>query len=203
MEPQILKYLAAPFICAFIGWLTNFLAIKMLFRPRQPVRILGYTWQGLMPKRQKELAQKLGELVEQELVNHQDIDQALQDPEFQSRLRHMVDIYVHSFIQNKLCAIHPLLGSLLQGQVLQRIKGLIVHEVEKFIPQMVDHASEELSQRFKFSRIVQEKIEAFPMSKLEALIYSMMRTELRFIVFFGAVLGFGIGALQSVFLYVL
>ncbi|MFP4213726.1 MAG: DUF445 domain-containing protein [Desulfohalobiaceae bacterium] len=203
MDVQLIKYLAAPFICAFIGWLTNYLAIKMLFRPRQPVHVLGFTWQGLMPKRQKELAQKLGELVEQELVNHQDIDQALHDPEFQDRLRYLVDVYVQSFIQNKLCAIHPMLASLLQGQILQRIKGLIVHEVEKFIPQMVEHASYELRQRFRFSRIVQEKIESFSMSKLEALVYGMMKTELRFIVFLGAVLGFLIGSLQSVFLYVL
>lgn len=203
MEIQTLKFLAAPLVCAFIGWLTNYLAIKMLFRPREPLNILGLHWQGLFPKRQSELAFRLGELVEQELLNHQDIEQALQDPELQDRLRQLVDIYVHNFIHNKLSAIHPLLSSLLQGQILDRIKGLIVHEVEKFIPQMVEHASAELKQRFNFGRIVQQKIQDFSMAKLENIIFSMMKKELRFIEFLGAVLGFGIGGLQSFFLYIL
>ena len=45
-----------PFVGAFIGWLTNYVAIKMLFRPREPWYILGFPMQGVMPRRQRDLA---------------------------------------------------------------------------------------------------------------------------------------------------
>ncbi len=49
-----------PFISAFIGYFTNWIAIKMLFHPKNPVTVLGITFQGIFPKRQKQFAQKLG-----------------------------------------------------------------------------------------------------------------------------------------------
>jgi uncharacterized membrane protein YheB (UPF0754 family) len=63
-----------PCISAFIGWITNLVAIKMLFHPRQPVRILGLTIQGIFPKRQMQFAQKLGALVSNELLSFDEIE---------------------------------------------------------------------------------------------------------------------------------
>jgi uncharacterized membrane protein YheB (UPF0754 family) len=202
MTAGLVKYLIAPFVCAFIGWLTNYLAIRMLFHPKRPVRVFRWTWQGLFPKRQKELARNLGHLVEQELVNHQDIRRAINDPSFLVQLRLMISASVERFITQKLASIHPALNSLLQGTVTNKLKDLIVQEVEKFIPEMLDRATRELESRLRFSHIVQEKIESFSMDKLEALLFSMMRKEFRFIELLGGGLGFVIGAVQSVFFFI-
>ena len=44
-----------PFIGALIGWFTNYIAIKMLFHPRDEVRIFFIPIQGVFPRRQKDL----------------------------------------------------------------------------------------------------------------------------------------------------
>ena len=62
-----------PFIAAGIGWFTNYLAIKMLFHPREPINLGFYTLQGIFPKRQKVLAEKLGKVVSQDLVHNNPI----------------------------------------------------------------------------------------------------------------------------------
>lgn len=54
MEP---KLLLIPLISGFIGYITNFIAIKMLFRPKK--KIFGY--QGLIPKRKTILAKRLAD----------------------------------------------------------------------------------------------------------------------------------------------
>ena len=69
-----------PFISAFIGWFTNWIAIKMLFHPKNPVKVLGITIQGIFPKRQQQFAQKLGVLVATELLHFNDIASKLKDP---------------------------------------------------------------------------------------------------------------------------
>ena len=61
--------LLIPFISAFIGWFTNWIAIKMLFHPKEPMNILGIKIQGIFPKNQQKFAQKLGTLVATELLN--------------------------------------------------------------------------------------------------------------------------------------
>ena len=195
------KLVLAPVICAFIGWMTNYLAIRMLFHPRRPIRIGFWTWQGLFPKRQRELAFNLGRLVEQELVNHTDVWQAVNDPAFQERLRTLVGSYVEDFLHKKLTAIHPMLAFVLKGPVIDRTKHLVLQEVERFIPDMVDQAARELESRLDFKKIVQEKVEGFSMPKLEQTLFSIMKREFWFIEIFGGVLGFVVGLGQIAFLY--
>ena len=62
-----------PFIAALIGWLTNYIAVKMMFRPKKAVKIGPFTFQGIFPKRHKAFAEKIGALVADKLFSLQDI----------------------------------------------------------------------------------------------------------------------------------
>ena len=66
--PEGLKLLAFPLVGAAIGWFTNYLAIKMLFKPRQAVSLLGFRIQGLIPKRRTDLAHRLSETITSDLI---------------------------------------------------------------------------------------------------------------------------------------
>lgn len=71
-----LKFLAAPLIGAIIGYCTNYIAVKMLFRPLKPVKIgkatLPFT-PGIIPKRKPALAKAIGEMVGKSLVGEEEI----------------------------------------------------------------------------------------------------------------------------------
>ncbi len=66
-----------PFIAAIIGWVTNYLAIKMLFHPKKEVKVLFIRIQGIFPKRKEKLAEKLGKVVSEELFSIEDVKQSL------------------------------------------------------------------------------------------------------------------------------
>ena len=78
MELSWILYLL-PFIAALIGWMTNFLAVKMLFHPKEPKKILGFSFHGVFPKRQSALAEKLGNLVSEELFSASDVSAKIKD----------------------------------------------------------------------------------------------------------------------------
>ena len=71
---------AIPAISALIGWLTNYLAIKSLFKPLKPKKILFFKLHGLIPKRQKALAINISEVVEEYLFSHTDMLEELNKP---------------------------------------------------------------------------------------------------------------------------
>ena len=58
-----------------IGWITNILAIKLLFRPIKPIKIpiLNIEILGLIPKRKNEIAANIGEVISNELLSMDDI----------------------------------------------------------------------------------------------------------------------------------
>ena len=60
-----------------MGWLTNWLAIRMLFRPREPLRLLGWSLQGVIPRRHAQLAERIAETVEKSLLTQKDLDKAM------------------------------------------------------------------------------------------------------------------------------
>lgn len=193
----MLRFLFFPLICGLIGWMTNHLAIMMLFHPRRPYRIFFWKVQGLFPKRQSELAERLGDLVEQELISHQDIRWVLNEPHFQQRLKELIRFYVQEFVGMKMKPLFPYLPLLITGNLLDKISALVVKEVESFIPEMVEQAALELERRLSIKELVRRKIEDFSIARLEEVIFALVKRELWFIEVTGGVLGCCIGLLQA------
>lgn len=82
-----LSNLAGPIVGAMIGYGTNWLAIKMLFRPVKPIKIgkltLPFT-PGIIPKRKEKLAVAMGEMVGKNLFTRQDMQAILLSEEVQN-----------------------------------------------------------------------------------------------------------------------
>lgn len=195
---DMLRLAAAPLICGGIGWLTNYLAIKMLFRPHKPRRILFFTVQGVFPKRQKALAQSLGRMVEKELVNHDDLNRVIHDPSFLHGFDDVADAYIDDFVKTKLAGIHPMAGAFIGGAMGEKVKGMLADQLKKLIPAVLEKASAELENRLDFRQLVEEKVEALSLEQLEDLLFTLLRKEFKFVELTGAVLGFVIGLFQAV-----
>ena len=65
----LIRLLIMIIIGGFIGWITNKVAIKLLFRPVNPVKILFFKFQGVFPKRKDEMAISLADTIETELLS--------------------------------------------------------------------------------------------------------------------------------------
>ena len=194
---MLLKLLFSTVICAFIGWITNFIAIKMLFHPRQPLQVGSLTVQGIFPKRQKALAFNLAAVIEGELLSHDDIRQAMHRPEFARRLKDRILDGFTDFLSKRLGGLNPMIAMFLDSAMMDRIKGLLDAEMDRIVPGLLETATSELQNSLDLRQIIQDKIEGLSMERLEALLMSIMAREFRFIEVVGAVLGGLIGLVQG------
>ncbi len=198
---MLLKLCLSTVICAFIGWITNFIAIKMLFHPRRPVQVGSLTVQGIFPKRQKALAMNLAAVIEGELLSHDDIRTAMQRPEFSARLKERILDGFSEFLSKRLGSLNPMIAMFLDGPMMEKIQGLLDKELDRIVPGLLETASGELENSLDFRKIIQEKIEGLSMERLEALLMSIMAKEFRFIEVVGAVLGATIGLIQGLLFF--
>ncbi len=187
-----------PFISAFIGWFTNWIAIKMLFHPKNPINILGFTLHGIFPKRQKQFAEKLGILVANELISFDDISSKINSPETIHKIIPIVEERVDHFIKTKLTEELPLLSMFIKDKTLDNIKKGIVHEVETMFPAMIGQMTANMKQDLDVEKIVVDKVSHFSSDKLEEILVSIMKKEFKFVEIIGGVLGFLIGLLQII-----
>ncbi len=194
---QIILYCLIPVISAFIGWITNYLAVKMIFRPRKEIRFLGLRIIGLIPKRKKDLAMKIAQTVETELISHRDIKAIIQTEEFHLQIGNVIKSKIDSLIQNKL-ASNPLISMFITPEIIARLSDTMMDELNKEIPGVIDTLFQTVESRIDFQKIIKEKIEGFDLTKLESIIYSIASKELRAIEILGGVLGFVVGLVQLV-----
>ena len=194
----LIKLAAIPLISALIGWLTNALAVKMIFRPHRPIRILGLTIQGLVPKRQAELAISIGHTVEHHLISHADVMAVLSGAESLQALNGLVQERIAGFLKTKLVGLNPLIGAFMSPSLLEKIQGSLVEEFEALAPEMIGKMMERMEDKLDFQAIVEEKVRAFDLDRLEQIIFEIASRELKAIELLGGVLGFLIGLVQVV-----
>lgn len=179
-----------------IGWITNILAIKLLFRPINPIKIpiLNIEILGLIPKRKNEIAANIGEVISTELLSMDDIlNQALNNSNGENFNSYITD-KIKNIINEKLNII-PMPFRMMATPYIDEI-------LNKEVPSAIDEISADLLVKAKenvnIQNIVEEKINELDLEKLEDIIIKVAKKELKHIEILGLVLGAIIGVLQGI-----
>ncbi len=192
---NIYPYILIPVVSALIGWLTNYIAVKMIFRPRQEIRFLGFRIIGLLPKRKADLADKIADTVERELISYKDIRALAQGSDFHDRTGALIRTKIEEFIAAKVTS-NPLISMFLSSDMVDKFTDVLMEELQKNIPNVMDHIFESFEDKIDFRKIIKEKINAFDMERLEKIVYDISARELKSIEILGGVLGFVVGLAQ-------
>lgn len=187
-------------ISGLIGYFTNVLAIRCLFRPYQRIKFGPFSFQGLIPKRKYEIAEQIGIIVAKEFVQEDDIIGQLisQDDE----------IYFKSFISDKTEAIvlekTNFLPEGIQFQLLKKLNEKIEKESPKLFNDFKNLAENQIREKIDLQVIIEEKIKELDLKEIEDLVLQVASNELKAIEILGLVMGLGIGIVQAlVSLYLL
>jgi len=197
--PDIWTWLAIPAIGGVIGLSTNWLAVKMIFRPVKPRRFLFFKMQGLIARRQQDLAKAIGHVVGNHLVEHKDVIKSLNKLDFGGILGRVLDMGLAPKIK-ELQGL-PLIGGFLTEDRIAEIKQSITDSIMDHREAVLDEVEKGLSQGLNVPQLVEEKVASFEILKLESLILEVASRELRAIVVLGGVLGILIGLMQVGFLW--
>jgi uncharacterized membrane protein YheB (UPF0754 family) len=191
-----LSYLLLPVIAAAIGWFTNWIAVKMLFHPRKKIRILFFDIQGIFPKRQYAMAEKIGKLVASELLNTSDFKDRINDPKNLESINQSIEAKVDQYLDETFPTKYPMMSMLLGKKARLKMKGDFLKEVQSVTPVVIDKYMENLEGTFDVEKIVRQKVSLLSPITLENLIMGILKKEFQFIELIGAVLGFMIGVIQ-------
>lgn len=197
--PDLWTWITIPAIGAVIGWSTNWLAVKMIFRPLKPRRLLFFRFQGLVPRRQAELAKAIGRIVGNHLIEHKDIVRGLNKLDFEGILEVVLDRGLGPKVQELRNL--PLIGGFLTEERVDEIKQAIVRGVMDHKEAVLDHVEKGLAEGLNVPHVVEQKVAAFAVEKLESLILEVAGRELKAIVVLGGLIGLLIGLAQVGFLW--
>lgn len=187
-------WIMMPLVGALIGWLTNVAAVRMLFRPHRPLHILGMTFQGVLPRRQEELAETVGRVVATELLRRDDLVRGALTPAVREQIAASITQAAGEAAMNRLPGFLPAgLRSALAGAVRSAAEA----ESRRFTQDRLPELAAGLFDGLDIAGIIRDRLLALDLEELERLALAVARRELRHIELVGAVLGALVGLAQA------
>lgn len=190
------QFLVMILISGAIGWITNWVAIKMLFRPHKEINFGLFKIQGLIPKRRAEIGSGIANIIQNELISVKDVISNIDREEFSKRLNALIDEVLDKNLKKKVKEKFPFLQMFFTDKIAKdignTIKDIIMGNQEKIFEIFSNYAEENID----FEVIISDKISNFSLDKLEEIITLLAKKELKHIEVIGAILGGLIGVVQ-------
>ena len=134
---MLVKLLILALIGGFIGWVTNLIAVKMLFRPMNPVRLpFGLKLQGLLPARRKDLAVSIGKVIENKLLKPDEILGSLVQEKDIAHLKDSIVSNVVKILKDKLPAF---LHGFTDKTIKKQLEAFMSKDGDRYIHDMINN----------------------------------------------------------------
>lgn len=196
LNTMLIKLALIVGIGAMIGWITNYVAIKMLFRPYREINFGLFKIQGLIPKRKHEIAVSIADTVQKELISLKDVTSTLDGEELETRMGNMIDKILDEKLEGELIKKFPMLAMFMSDDMLKKIKNMIKTSILENKDTIIEMFSNYLEEKVSFKEIIITNVDGFSLEKLEDITYSLAKKELKHIEVVGAILGGIIGFFQ-------
>ena len=191
-----------PFISAFTGWFIHSIAISYLFHPYEPKKIAGISFQGIVPRKKKQIAAKIGQVAAKEFGQFSGIEEKINDPKTLESIMPVIEKHIDTFLNEKLKEEMPVISMFIGNKTTDKLKEVLLKEIQSLFPQVLGKFAENLKTEINIEQIVTQKIIDLSPEELEKNLRTAMREEFRALKIFGAATGFIIGILQSIALII-
>lgn len=204
MSKILIQFIMMVSVGALIGWFTNYLAIKLLFRPYKEMNFLFFKIQGLIPKRKNEIIENIADVVEQELISMTDIVNKFKNSEIDGEvLDSLLDKIVGEKLKNSILEKNPLLKMFVNDSLMDKIKEYVKKSILDNKEEIVEEIVKIVEEKINFKEIMLEKMENFSLKEIEDIILRVSKEELKHIEIIGGILGAVIAIFQFLLMLVI
>jgi uncharacterized membrane protein YheB (UPF0754 family) len=192
--------LIMPLFGLVVGWLTDWLALKLIFNPKRPKRFLGVEVQGLFLRRRREVAADYGGLIAEEIITPHKVIRAVLTGPMSDRVFAMVRRQVQSALDHSAGVARPLLIATVGSNRYQEMKLSIAGQVMARLPHTLRHVEEYAKQAMDVRSLLVSKMQLLSDRQFERLIRPAFEQDEWKLIVVGAVLGFLMGEFQAIIL---
>ena len=185
-----------PLFGLFTGWFTDWLALKMIFHPRRPVRVLGFEWQGLFLKRRKEVSARYGELVADEIITPRNVIDAILRGPLSDRLFETIQRHVVKLVDQQAGLARPFLVLAVGSRGYEQMKESVARKILQRLPDTLRHVERYAGDAMDLRNTLVTKMQQLTEEEFEGLLRPAFRQDEWLLIAVGAALGFLVGELQ-------
>lgn len=181
----------------FIGFASDWLALQMLFHPKQPVKILGLTYQGLFLRRQQEVSRDYARLVADQIITPANIWQAILQGPGSDKLFALVQKQVEQTVDEQAGIARPLVAFAIGSRQYQQMKKTVTEKLVQTLPTTLRHVDHYAEGAMDIRNTLMERMQKLSPEEFEGMLRPAFKEDEWSLIIVGAVLGFIVGELQT------
>ena len=186
-----------PIFGGLTGWLSDWLALKMVFRPKEPTRYLGlFTWQGLFIKRRQEVAAEYGRLMAQRVLTPSAIMESVLRGPLSDRLYDLVQKEIRAAVDEEAGFARPLVVMAVGSQKYIDMKRDVAAKATERLPEALKHVESYAFEAMDVENTLKSKMQQLSVDEYEGLLRPAFQQDERTLIAVGAALGFLVGEMQ-------
>ncbi|MEQ8799530.1 MAG: DUF445 family protein [Salinisphaeraceae bacterium] len=184
-----------------VGYATNWLALQMIFNPKEVFRIGPFNIQGLFMKRQEEVAADYGRLVSQEIITPANIIEAVLKGPYSDKVFAMIGRHVQKAIDEQTSIAKPFVTFTVGTQNYIRMKNSAVARIIDNMPDALKHVEAYADDALDLQNTLMTRLQALSPEEFEGMLRPAFEQDEWILIAVGAALGFMVGVFQLVVLF--
>jgi uncharacterized membrane protein YheB (UPF0754 family) len=180
-----------------VGYLTNWLALKLIFRPQQPVQIGPWVLQGLFMKRQKEVAEKYGRMVAHDILSAENIFGHILRNGISGRLAEIIGMHVTRAVDKAAGMRAMLLNLAGAAENMHRIRLHLAAELIIRLPAHAHLLFKHTDRALDLENTLRERLGQLAPDEYEGTLRPAFQEDELTLILVGAALGGVAGCIQA------
>ncbi len=185
-------------VCGFIvGWFTNYLALKVIFRPVNPIKFCGrFYLQGLFLKRQNEVAETFARVNCVELLDTETMWNFILHGPNKSKFQALLRAHSIVFTEKLIGGLRPFalaaMGTEGFAKMKEEVAEQVIEKVGEILPLTYDYTTKALN----LEETIKKSMQDLPPDQFEAVLHPAFEEDEMTLIFVGGFLGMVVGVIQ-------
>lgn len=185
-----------PLFGIIVGYSTNYLAIKLIFRPLNPIRIGKLRVQGMFIRRQVEVSSEYSRMVASKIITIENIFEYIIRGPGSTQLRDIVRDQIEKTINETAGIIRPLVEISTGSQLFLQIRNIACFRFMQELPMNIRHVFGYAGNALNLEQVLRDKMIALSSIEFEAFLRPVFKEDEFKLIVIGAILGGMAGLVQ-------
>jgi len=179
-----------------VGYATNWIALKIIFEPKHPIKFMGFTIQGMFLKRQKEVSRVYSDIIESKLMTSKNIMEIAVHGSGSGQLLELIELHVNDAIERYIAIAQPYFALGVGSNSYYKMKEMATQRIfadsEKYLAYAYDYTNIAL----RIGDDLCERMQALSPEEFEGVLRPAYEADEWKLILTGALLGMGAGFMQ-------
>ncbi len=190
-----------PFAGLLVGYVTNWIALKLIFEPLYPKKIGPYVLQGLFIKRQEEVAQGYSKLVKENIITSEKIFEQLWSGPKSPKLKEIIGEHVRDVVEETAQDYRKIIDLFYTPEKFETVKNIATYSFMEDFPILMHNIYQYTEQSLDVENALFQKMSTLPPEDFAGFLRPIFQEDEWKLIAVGAILGMIAGFMQLVFLF--